>query len=219
MVRLSLLFFFGAALLAVDAGAAGDEKPQLMSRTGGGAGNTWDSPVALQKDAEAGKPAALAAFGEMLLTGDQVTKDVPRGLSMLERAAKAGQTSAAFRLGKVYDDGDATPRDASKAIEYYRQAALAGIAEAQYNLGTLYINGKGVKRDLKEGLAWLIVATKHGAEGDGEKQMRERLKTGSRAQIIPSAEARAAEIETQLTSTPAGTAPFPAPAPTPAAKK
>jgi len=218
MKRLSFLFFLGTAMLTVNAVAAGDEKPQLMSRTGGGASNTWESPAALQKDAEAGKPAALAAFGEMLLSGDQVTKDVPRGISMLERAAKEGQASAAFRLGKVYDDGELTQRDAPKALDYYRQAALAGVSEAQYNLGTLYINARGgVKRDLKEGLAWLIVATKHGADGEGEKQIRDRLKNGSRAQIIPAAEARAAEIEAQLAQNP--TPPAPASPSTPAAKK
>lgn len=217
MKRISFFFFLSLGIFAGQAAAAGDEKPQLMSRTGGGAGNTWGSPAELQKDAETGKPAALAAFGEMLLTGDQVAKDVPRGLSMLERAAKAGQSSAAFRLGKVYDDGDPVPRDVPKAIEYYRQAALAGVSEAQYNLGTLYVNGRGVKRDLKEGLAWLIVATKHGADGEGEKQMRERLKTGTRAQIIPVAEARAAEIETQLTqASPPSAAPI---APTASATK
>ena len=181
--------------------AAKDEKPQLVSRTGGGDGNTWSSPAELQKDAEAGKPAALTAFGELLLTGDQVAKDVPRGISMLERAAKAGQPNAAFRLGKVYDDGELAPRDAPKAIDYYRQAALAGVSEAQYNLGSLYVSARGVKRDYKEGLAWLIVATKHGAEAEGEKQVRDRLKSGSRAQIIPAAEARAVEIETQLAQT------------------
>lgn len=197
MARLISLMAFSVVLPFIGH-AADDEKPQLMSRTGGGAENTWGSPAELQKDADAGKPAALAAFGEMLLTGDQAPKDVARGIAMLERAAQAGQANAAFRLGKVYDDGELAARDAVKAIDYYRQAALASVSEAQYNLGSLYVSARGVKRDYKEGLAWLIVARKHGVDAEGEKQVRERLQGGNRAHLVAEAEARAEEIERQL---------------------
>lgn len=196
MKRVFHLTLLGAGL-ALAASAADESKPELVSRTGGST-TTWSSIADLRKDAELGKPAALEAFGQMLLTGDQVDKDVPRALAMLERAAKAGQANAAFRLGKVYEDGDGVPRDPAKALEFYRQAAAAGVSEAQYNLGAMYVSARGVKRDYKEGLAWLILARKHGADASGEEQVRARLQSSNRAQIIPEAEARAAELEKQL---------------------
>lgn len=200
------LALFTICISASALGAGDDSKPQLVSRTGGG-GNSWSNPQELQKDAEQGKPAALAAFGEMLLTGEQTTKDVPRALAMLERAAKAGQTSAAFRLGKVYDDGELAARDAAKALEYYKQAALAGVVEAQYNIGALYMSGRGIKRDYKEGLAWLIVARKNGAEPAAEVQVRQRFQSTHREKIIADAEARATELQEQIAKPGAGTSP------------
>jgi uncharacterized protein len=179
---------------------ADDSKPVLTSTTGGG--TTWSDVNELKKDADAGKPAALAAYGDMLLIGDQVQKDVAQGLALLERAAKENQPSAAFRLGKVYDDGELAPRDPKKALTYYKQAALAGVVEAQYNIGALLVGGRGVKRDLKEGLAWLILAGKNGAEGSGEHQVRERLLATNRAQVVAEAEARAAELQKQAQTLP-----------------
>lgn len=173
-----------------------ESKPTLMSTTGGG--NTWATPKELQRDAELGKPSALTAYGEALLTGDQVAKDVPQALQYLERAAKAGQSSAAFRLGKLYDDGELTTRDPAKAVEYYKQAAIAGVSEAQYNLGALFMNGKGIKRDYKEGLAWLIVARKNGADPSVEQQVRQRFQSTRREQIIAAAEARANELAAEI---------------------
>ncbi|HEU5081416.1 MAG TPA: tetratricopeptide repeat protein [Opitutaceae bacterium] len=184
-------------------GAPADEansKPELLSRTGGG--KTWSDLPELQKAAESGNHDAEAALGEMLVMGDQVTKDVPKGVALLEKAAKANQATAAFRLGKMYDDGDGVAPDPSKAVAYYMQAAKAGVSAAQYNLGVLYLSAReGIKRDYKEGLAWLIVATKHGASGDGEAKVRERLKKTRREAIIAQSEQRAAEIEKELAAT------------------
>lgn len=186
-----------SVVVASSALAAGaDEKPQLVSRTGGG--KTWNSVEELQKAADKNDPVAIEAYGQMLLTGDQVKQDVPRALDLLERAAKAGQPNAAFRLGKVYDDGDPVPQDAAKAMTYYRQAAMAGVAEAQYNLGALLINGRGVKRDYREGLAWLIVAHKNGAEGDAEQQVRQRFQSTHREKLIADAEARAVDLQKEI---------------------
>lgn len=189
-------FSLAAALFAASALVAQDDsKPVLMSTTGA---NTWSDVNELKKAVDAGKPDALTAYGEMLLMGDQVTKDVPQAITLLEKAAQAGHKNAAFRLGKIYEDGEAVPRDAQKAIDFYRKAALGGVAEAQYNLGAMYVSARGIRRDYKEGLAWLIVATKNGAAGEGEKQTRDRLNATNRANIIPAAEQRAAELETEI---------------------
>jgi len=187
---LALGFFAGAS-----ARVEKDQAPILLST----AGDSWADLGELQKDAKAGKPPALAALGEMMVNGDGVPKDVAGGIAMLERASTAGETNASFRLGKIYEEGKGVPVDASKAIEYYRRAALAGVPEAAYNLGAMYVSARGIPRDYKEGLAWIIVATKHGADADGEKRVRDRLTNTHRGDIIPAAEVRANELEVEVT--------------------
>src|SRR5882724_4582795 len=90
-----------------------DTAPKLLSTTGGG--STWSDLGELQKAAASGNPKACTALGEMYVNGDQVPKDVNRGLELLDQALKKGSVDAAFRLGKLYDDGEAVPRDYAKA--------------------------------------------------------------------------------------------------------
>ncbi len=192
-------FLIGLVLLAspIAVCAANDSAPSLVSTTGGA--KTWSDLGELQHAAESGDVDAMAAYGEMLVTGDGVTKDVNGGLSLLERAAQRNNANAAFRLGKMYEDGDGVPADANKALDYYRRAALGGVAEAQYNLGAMYVSARdGLKRDFKEGLAWLIVAAKNGAPEEGAQRVRDRLTASRRGDIIPAAEQRAIEIEKDI---------------------
>jgi hypothetical protein len=193
LVSLAFVFTTCACVRA----AAEDEasRPQLVSRTGGNGGG-WSTPVELQKAAEAGNAEAEFQLGELLLSGGPLPKDIPKGLAMLEKAAQAKVPKAAFRLGKAYDDGDIVPKDYAKALTYYKQAAYAGHAEAQYNIGVLYSTGRGVARDFAEGLAWLIVAGKNGADGDGEARVRERMK--GYPKIIARGEQRAVDLEKEI---------------------
>jgi TPR repeat protein len=201
-----------------------DSRPQLMSTTGGkGAANQWQSVEAMQKAAEAGNPAACYELGEMHLTGQQVARDVAKAVALLEKAADIGHANAAFRLGKLNADGEVVPKNLQQAFTRYQAAANAGVAEAQFNLGAMYASGRGVSRDYVEGLAWLIVAAKNGADAEGEKQLRDHLTKAKRTTVIADAEKRAAALLTKagegnVTST-AGAAPSSAPvAPRPDSK-
>jgi TPR repeat protein len=194
--RLCLLSILAAGVFAApQARAEKDEAPIVLST----AGNSWADLSELQKDAKAGKPPALAALGEMMVNGEDVPKDIPGGMDMLARASLAGESNASFRLGKIYEEGKLVPANPQKALEYYHKAALAGVSEAAYNLGAMYVSARGVPRDYKEGLAWIIVATKHGAEADGEQRVRDRLTATHRGDIIPLAEVRANELEVEVT--------------------
>jgi uncharacterized protein len=194
--RLCLLSVLAASFFGVPAVRAQKDQAPIVLSTGG---DSWADLNELQKDAKAGKPPALAALGEMMVNGEDVPKDIPGGMDMLARASAAGESNASFRLGKIYEEGKVVPADPQKAIEYYHKAALAGIAEAAYNLGAMYVSARGVPRDYKEGLAWIIVATKHGADADGEKRVRDRLTATHRGDIIPAAEVRANELEVEVT--------------------
>jgi len=175
--------------------AQDDSRPQLMSTTGGkGAANQWQSVEDMQKAADAGNPVACYELGEMHLAGQQVPLDVAKAVALLEKAADAGHANAAFRLGKLNADGEVVPKNLPQAFVRYQAAANGGVAEAQFNLGAMYSSGRGVKRDYVEGLAWLIVAAKNGADPEGEKQLRDHLTKAKRTTMIADAEKRAAAL-------------------------
>ncbi|ATC64013.1 hypothetical protein CMV30_08660 [Nibricoccus aquaticus] len=189
MLRHVLLVSLVVSLPLSVARAADDSRPELVSTTGGN--NSWSSVEEMQKAAEAGNPEAGYQLGEMYLNGVQVPVDVAKAVALLERAADAGHANAAFRLGKLNADGEVIPKNLPQAFVRYQAAANAGVAEAQFNLGAMYSSGRGVKRDYVEGLAWLIVATKNGADPAGEKQLRDHLTKAKRTAIIADAEKRA----------------------------
>jgi len=168
--------------------------PQLISRTGGGP--RWTSIVDVQRDAEKGVPAACFELAACYESGRDVPKDVLKAIALYQRAAAGGEANGWFRLGKIFADGLGVEPDRPKALEYYRQGALAGVVEAQYNVGAMLVSARGVKRDWVEGLAWLIVATKHGAPPGGEEQVRAQL--AKRPDDIATAELRAGKILHQL---------------------
>jgi len=189
----SALFAFTSGRSAL-AAEPGNSAPKLISTTGGKKGVRWSTAAELKKAADANDPKACAQYGDMLLRGDEIPQDVAQAMSYLQKAMDGGEPNAAFRLGKIYYDGEFVPKDYAKAFSYYSTAATAGVVEAQYNLGVMYAGAHGMKRDYVEGLAWLIVATKNGAAGDGEKQVREQLQKTNHQKLIPTAEQRAAEI-------------------------
>jgi len=168
--------------------------PQLISRTGGGP--RWTSIADVKRDAEKGVPAACFELAGCYESGRDVPKDIGKALALYQQAANGGEANGWFRLGKIYADGLGVEPDRPKALEYYRQGAKAGVVEAQYNIGAMLVSARGVKRDWVEGLAWLIVATRHGAPPEGEQKVRAQL--AKRPADIAAAELRAEEILNQL---------------------
>lgn len=210
----------GAERRSPSAGKAAplDEAPKLISTTGGGP--QWRSLKELEAAASKGDPKACYDLALLCLEGgSDVKQDVPRALALYTKAAEGGIADAWFRLGKIHHDGVGVPVDRARGYDYYLKAAKLGIPEAQYNVGAMLASGRGVRRDYPEALAWLIVATKSGAAGDGEKLLRERL--ARRPRDITAGEKRAAELQQALaqggdvSTRPARAA---SPAPTPAPK-
>jgi TPR repeat protein len=182
--------------------------PQLVSRTGGG-GPRWTSIADVKRDAEKGVPAACLELAGCYESGRDVPKDIVKALALYQQAATGGEANGWFRLGKIYADGLGVEPDLPKALGYYRQGARAGVVEAQYNVGAMLVSARGVKRDWVEGLAWLIVATKHGAPPAGEQQVRAQL--AKRPGDIAAAELRAEEILNQSSPSQPALEPHPVP--------
>lgn len=74
------------------------------------AGQT-DKAVPLFEVAASGdNVVALALYGDMLIVGDGVDQDIPRGTEMLQRAADIGFAPAQNSLGLSYDIGEESPK-------------------------------------------------------------------------------------------------------------
>jgi TPR repeat protein len=160
----------------------------------------WPSLEELQRAADTGDPAALAALGQVLIEGKSAPVDVARAIPLLERAAKSGNADAAQALADLYTNGAKIRPDATKAFQYNLQAARGGSPQAMYNTGALLSNGLGVTRDFTEALAWLIVAKQHGRDPGAEKRIRDYLAKSAPDQVT-AAEKRAAELQREIEST------------------
>jgi TPR repeat protein len=84
------------------------------------------------------------------------------------------------------------PQDYARGFGCYAEAAKRGMPEAQHNVGAMLVSARGVKRDYVEGLAWIILAGKSGADSGAEAKVRARL--AHRPADIAAAEARAAVL-------------------------
>jgi len=198
-ILLGLSAWLGLALVAgldaKDDKDALDEIPELISRDGGG--SRWKDTKELKALAAKGDPQACFALGTRMVFGDEeIPVDLPKAHALLTTAAAGGVADAHFRLGKLYHDGAGVTRDYAKALEHYTAAARQGVPEAQHNIGSMLVSARGVKRNYVEGLAWLLVAEKHGAGSDAVELVRQRL--AKRPADIRAAEARAAEIASDL---------------------
>ena len=107
----------------------------------------------VQEAAEAGSAEAQARFGQMLLDGDGVTRDMRQAFAWFERAALSGHLEAANMVGRCHDLGWGTPIDKAKAAAWFRQAAGRGLTWAKYNYATLLALGEGVAEDKPTALA------------------------------------------------------------------
>ncbi len=200
-VLLGLLSAAPATLPAAKKPAAADKDaaPVLVSTTGGKGAARWTARSLDEVEAAVarGEPEACFDLGERHYEGmGGAPRNLERARELFLQAAAGGIANAWFRLGKIYHDGLGVKPDRARAYEYYLDAARRGVPEAQYNVGAMLASGRGVRRDFAEGLAWLIIARKSGAEGDGGARLRERL--ARYPKTIAEGEARALALEAEL---------------------
>jgi uncharacterized protein len=112
--------------------------------------------------AEAGSAEAQARFGQMLLDGDGVARDMIEAFAWFERAALAGHLEAANMVGRCHDLGWGVPIDKVRAAAWFRQAAGRGLTWAKYNYATLLALGDGVAEDKTTALALFEEAAAEG---------------------------------------------------------
>ena len=69
-------------------------------------------------------------LGGIYLVGQGVTRDTPKGLSLLDRSCNAGVAPACRNIGVVYVTGNGVPADAARGEEYFDRACQLHLDKA-----------------------------------------------------------------------------------------
>jgi TPR repeat protein len=112
--------------------------------------------------AERGDANAAFAFAMMLLRGEGVPRDVPRGRQLLEKAA-GNQPVAAYNLAVALLSSD-QPAERSRAIALLERAAAAEIPDAQHALAVLKREGRETQQDIDAAADLMRRAAQNGLE-------------------------------------------------------
>jgi TPR repeat protein len=101
-----------------------------------------------QHAVDMGNAYAFANLAWMAIYGNGETRDLRKGMDMLQKVANIGNPYALASLGWIYREGyEGTPQDYRTAFDYYVKAADQGYANAEASVGWLYREGRGVDRD------------------------------------------------------------------------
>ncbi|HEY8026076.1 MAG TPA: hypothetical protein VIF60_16035 [Burkholderiaceae bacterium] len=136
----------------------------------------------LQHEAAGGNMDALVKLGNMTILGNRpgVTRDIPKGMAMLEKGAGASYAPAQYALGRWLIDGrvssfglqlDAAlmPRDPLRGINLLKQAAsqtctpgpVSASAHIAAEISIMYRTGKQVAHDDAQAELWLARSLIH----------------------------------------------------------
>jgi hypothetical protein len=92
----------------------------------------------LERLCTAGEPSACTAAGALLLDGQRVTRDPPRGIALWLRGCVAGDKDACEGLGVEEGLGELTPRDEDAAARHLGMACDRASARACQALAKLH---------------------------------------------------------------------------------
>lgn len=116
----------------------------------------------IKKSAKTGNLEGIQALGQLYLNGFGVTKDIDKGISLIEEAANKGRAEALNALGIIYQDNKFVRKDFQKAFEFYRKAAELGLPNAYLNLGMMHGQGTGTALNYAEAMKWFRKAGETG---------------------------------------------------------
>jgi protein TonB len=122
----------------------------------------------LQKLAQEKYPPAQQAVGSWYLHGAQdLEKDPPRGIAMLEAAAKHDDANAIFELGRLKLTGVSASRKLAdeEGLRMIHEASVLGSVLAQVFLAEAYYNGERVEKDHARAKRYLRLCGARGISG------------------------------------------------------
>ena len=103
-----------------------------------------------------GSIAAQLIYGQMLLDGHGVPRDLEAAFRWFGIAAKAGDTDGINMLGRCHELGWGTAIDVAQARACYERAAANDHAWAQFNLATLLLREEGTPGAVATALTLLV---------------------------------------------------------------
>lgn len=136
----------------------------------------------LQREAAAGNMDALVKLGNMTIMGNRpgVTRDIPKGMAMLEKAGGASYAPGQYALGRWLIDGRVSPfglqldaglmpRDPLRGMTLLKQAAsqtctpgpVSAGAHIAAEISIMYRTGKQVAHDDAQADLWLARSLIH----------------------------------------------------------
>ncbi len=95
----------------------------------------------LEQASKAGSVEAERVWGEQLIEGWRLPKNVSRGLTLLQDAVARGNKTAKISLAEFYFKGKYLPRDSKLGDAVLKKAAAAGDLDAMVALGSGYMWG------------------------------------------------------------------------------
>jgi TPR repeat protein len=105
---------------------------------------------------------AQAVYGQYLLDGHGIERNVEEALTWFKHAARQDHPMAMNMLGRCYEHGWGTTACAPVAVYWYRLAAQAGLDWGMYNYASALALGNGVACDRAQALLWLRRAAEMG---------------------------------------------------------
>jgi uncharacterized protein len=97
---------------------------------------------------------AQAVYGQLLLDGHGVERDLEGAFTWFRHAARCDHPMAMNMLGRCYENGWGTLACAPVAVYWYRLAARAGLDWGMYNYASSLALGRGIEENRAEALDW-----------------------------------------------------------------
>lgn len=103
--------------------------------------------VRLEKESEQGVVDSQYILGKMLIAGEHIPKQIPRGLKLLTLAEAKGNVDAQYELGITYLSG--STYDINLAIKWLRKASESGKKEARLPLAKAYKKNNDTRGEIE----------------------------------------------------------------------
>jgi TPR repeat protein len=111
------------------------------------------------KAAGMGNPAAMAALGSRLLSGEEKFRDEEKGRDWLKKAIDGNEFVAYLALGDYEEN---VKKNLKAALNQYERGKDAGQVECMLRVADFYTQGKGVDKDVERGVSILRKAAESG---------------------------------------------------------
>lgn len=106
----------------------------------------------LQKAVTLGVDAAIEQYGELLIEGKLVPKNVESGIKFLTYAADHGSDRAKLCLAELYLNGEETEENPEKVFYWLNTLEDKNDTEIMRMFALMYIDGVGTEKDIEKGI-------------------------------------------------------------------